>query len=487
MNNPVASFARAATPLDTLKRYLPWLVAVALFMEQLDATIINTAVPTMSASLGVAPLSLKAVLTSYALSLAVFIPISGWVADRFGTCRVFSAAISIFTVGSLLCGLSINLPMLVASRVLQGLGGAMMMPVGRLSLVRTFPRSEMLAAMNFVVIPALLGPMLGPLVGGLIVHWLPWRAIFFINLPIGLAGLWLARRYMPDYRADEPSPLDARGFLLFGSGVALLSYVLEVFGEHGLTAGPVLLLFALSLLLLAAYGLHAAKARHPVLQLRLFKVRTFAISVTGSFVTRLGVGGLPFLLPLLYQIGLGYEPWQAGLLTMPLALAAMTMKLASRPILERFGHRRVLIVNTVCLGLMISGFSQVGPGTPVAVIVTMSLVQGFFSSLQFTSMNSLAYADIDDRQASMASSITSTMQQLSMSFGVATASLVTAWFLGGIAQTDRVQLIGALHHAYLALGFVTIVSSFTFHRLKPGDGSNISNHQAEEEAESREG
>ncbi|MFI5336704.1 MAG: MFS transporter, partial [Opitutales bacterium] len=220
---PSSAFATdRSTPT---KRYLPWLVAVALFMENLDATIVNTAVPTMSASLGVQPLSLKAVLTSYTLCLAVFIPISGWMADRFGTRRVFSWAVGLFTLGSLACGLALNIPMLVAARVIQGIGGSMMTPVGRLALVRTFPKSEMLAAMNFVVIPALIGPLLGPFTGGMIVHWLPWRTIFLLNLPFGLFGLWMVRRYMPDYLDDKVAPLDGRGFLLFGSAIALFSYV----------------------------------------------------------------------------------------------------------------------------------------------------------------------------------------------------------------------------------------------------------------------
>src|SRR5450432_63117 len=221
-----------AAPTAQIKRYVPWLVAVALFMENLDSTIVNTAVPTMAANLQVAPLSLKAVLTSYTICLAVFIPISGWMADKFGTKQVFTWAVCLFTLGSLCCGLALNIPMLVASRVVQGIGGAMMTPVGRLALVRTFPKSEMLNAMNFVVIPALIGPLLGPFTGGMIVHWLPWRTIFFVNLPMGLLGLWLIKRHMPDYRADDVKPLDWIGFLLFGAGIALLAHVLEVFGEH---------------------------------------------------------------------------------------------------------------------------------------------------------------------------------------------------------------------------------------------------------------
>ena len=470
----------AATPAHTAisgetRKYLPWLVAAALFMENLDATIVNTAVPTMSASLGVAPLSLKAVLTSYTLSLAVFIPISGWMADRYGTRSIFRLAVFLFMVGSLLCGLAPNVPLLVGARILQGVGGAMMTPVGRLALLRAFPRSEMLRTMNYVVIPALLGPLLGPFTGGLIVHWTSWRVIFFLNIPLALAGLWMITRYMPDFRDDDVAPLDRTGFVLFGAGVALLSYVLEVFGEHTLPMQDIVIMLVVAGGLLAAYGWHAQRDDAPVLELSLFKVRTFRLSVIGGFATRLGVGGMPFLLPLLYQIGLGYPAWKAGLLTMPQALAAMGMKLISRPVLARLGHRNILLGNTVLLGLTMMVFTRIGPGAPVWSILLLSLAQGFFASLQFTSMNSLVYADVSDREASKAGSIASTAQQLSLSFGVAVGSLTAAWFLGHVNQNDPIETVPALHKAFITLGCITIVSSLTFWGLHSDDGNNVSN------------
>jgi EmrB/QacA subfamily drug resistance transporter len=462
--------------MDTaqIKRYLPWVVATALFMEQLDSTIVNTAVPAMAASLRVTPLSLKAVVASYILSLALFIPVSGWMADRFGTRRVFTGAVALFTFSSLLCGLAVNLPMLVAARILQGLGGAMMMPVGRLTVIRTFAKSELLVAMNFVIIPALIGPLLGPTVGGLIVHWLSWRDIFFVNLPVGVLALWLIRRYMPDYRSDTPRPLDIVGLVLFGSGTALLSWLLEVFGEHRLDPTSAAVLLLLSLGLLAGYAVHASRTTHPLLRLALFRVRTFRVSVVGGFVTRLGLGGMPFLLPLLYQLGLGMPAWQSGLMMMPMAAAAMGMKLVASRILARLGYRQVLIINTVMIGLTISGFSLLGPGTPLWAIVLLSLAQGFFNSLQFTSMNSMAYADIDAADSSMASTIASSLQQLSMSFGLAFGSIVTAWYLGDVVQTDRVALGSALYHAFLTLGGLTLLSSLSFCTLQPEDGEAVS-------------
>lgn len=456
------------------KKYLPWVVAAALFMEQLDATIVNTAVPSMAASLQVTPLSLKAVVTSYILSLAVCIPVSGWVADRFGTRRVFMTAVAIFTIASMLCGLAVNVPMLVAARILQGLGAAMMMPVGRLAIIRTFAKSELLMAMNFVIIPALIGPLLGPTVGGLIVHWLSWREIFFVNLPVGIVALWMIHRHMPDYRGDSQRPLDVIGLVLFGSGTALLSWLLEVFGEHRLDITSIAVLLMLSISLLAAYAWHARDAAYPLLRLGLFRVRTFRVSVVGGFVTRLGVGGLPFLLPLLYQLGLGLPAWQSGLLMMPTALAAMGMKLVSQRVLRRFGYKQVLVVNTVMIGATIALFATVDASTPLAVIIGLGLAQGFFNSLQFSSMNSMAYADIDTPDSSMASTISSSLQQLSMSFGLACGSLVAAWYLGDLPQTDRVALTGALHHAFLTLGAVTVLSSLSFWTLRPGDGESVS-------------
>ncbi len=461
------------------KTYLPWLVATALFMEQLDATIVNTAVPSIAASLHVTPLSLKAVVSSYILSLAVGIPVSGWLADRFGTRRVFTLAIAIFTVASVLCGLSVNVPMMVASRILQGIGGALMMPVGRLTILRTFPKSELLAAMNFVIIPALIGPLLGPTVGGLIVHWLSWHVIFFVNVPVGIAALLLAYRYMPDYRAEQVRKLDLVGLVLFGTGTAILSWLLEIFGEHQLDPVTGVLMLVLSLSLLGAYGWHASEIPFPLLRLALFRIRTFRLSVVGGFITRLGLGGLPFLLPLLYQIGLGLPAWQSGMLMMPAAVAAMGMKLISAKVLGRFGYRQVLIVNTILIGVTIALFSLVTPGTHFAWIVLLGLMQGFFNSLQFSSMNSLAYADVDSGDSSMASTISSSLQQLSMSFGLAAGTLITAWFLGGVPQTEPALVTSALHRAFLTLAVLTALSSLTFWGLHRSDGESISKGAAD--------
>src|SRR5271165_281699 len=356
---PLIATPSSSYPSEVSRRLLPWLIAVAFFMESLDTTILNTAVPAVSAALHVAPLSMKAVLASYTLALAVFIPISGWMADRFGTRRVFASAIGMFTLGSFLCGLCTNIHLLVACRILQGCGGAMMLPVGRLTLVRTFAKSELIRAMGFVAVPGLIGPMLGPLLGGLIIGYFHWSIIFFVNIPIGLAGLYMVYRHLPNYRAAQNFPLDIIGLVLFGTGISLLSYVLEVFGEHSLSAREIGGLLAISAALLAAYGLHSVGTSHPLLQLGLIRIRTFRVSVSGNFFTRLGIGGLPFLLPLLYQVGLGFSPIASGLMIMPQALAAMSLKPVLPGILQRYGYRRVLIANTLMLGVMLMLFSTI--------------------------------------------------------------------------------------------------------------------------------
>ncbi len=454
------SRAPSDTPLTgTAKRLLPWLVAVGFFMESLDTTILNTAVPAIAHALKVPPLSMKAVLASYTLSLAVFIPISGWMANRFGTRRVFASAIGIFTLGSFLCGISSNIHWLVACRVLQGCGGAMMLPVGRLTMVRAFAKSELIAAMSFVAIPGLVGPMLGPLIGGAIIGYFHWSVIFFVNIPIGLCGLYMVYKHLPNYRERRNFPLDIVGLVLFGSGVGLLSYVLEVFGETTLSGREIVGLLVVSAALLGAYALNTERTPHPLLRLGLLRLRTFRVAVTGNLFTRLGIGGIPFLLPLLYQVGLGYTPIQSGLLIMPQAFAAMSLKLAMPKILEKLGYRRVLIVNTILLGLMIFLFAAIDTGTPVWSIVLLAFTYGFLSSLQYTSMNTLAYADVDEGEASGASTIASTVQQMAVSFGVAAASLAAAIFIPEHLHATSPEMIRGIHLAMLMLGALTIAST----------------------------
>jgi MFS family permease len=319
--------------------------------------------------------------------------------------------------------------------------------------------------------------MLGPVAGGLIVGYLHWRVIFFVNIPIGLVGLLMVYIHLPDYREEQPAPLDVSGFLLFGAGIGLLSYVLEVFGEHTLNAGEILTMLAISVLLLAGYGFRASKARFPLLLLKLFGVRTFRAAVSGSFFTRLGIGGIPFLFPLLYQVGLGFTPIQSGLLLMPQAIAAMSLKPMMPAILARMGYRAVLVSNTVIIGLLILLFATIGAGTPVWLIAIQTFCFGFFTSLQYTSMNTLVYADVTEEQTSSASTIASTMQQMSISFGIATASLVTAFFVPDRFHSSPLEMIHGIHRAFLVMGGLTIVSTVIFADLRSEDGDKVSQHQ----------
>jgi|SRR5580698_9364866 EmrB/QacA subfamily drug resistance transporter len=466
--------APSSEPSEASRKLLPWLVAVAFFMESLDTTILNTAVPAIADALGVAPLSMKAVLASYTLSLAVFIPISGWMADRFGTRRVFASAIGIFTLGSLLCGISGNIHLLVAFRIVQGMGGAMMVPVGRLTLVRAFPKSELIRIMSFVSIPALIAPMLGPIAGGLIVGYMHWRVIFFLNIPIGLVGLVMVYLHLPDYREEATHPLDVVGLILFGSGIALLSYVLEVFGEHTLSVREITGMLALSALLLSGYWLHARGLLFPLLQLKLFAIRTFRAAVNGGLFTRLGIGGVPFLLPLLYQTGLGFTPIQSGLLIMPQAVAAMSMKTIMKRLLGTLGYRGVLVSNTLIIGVLLALFTTIGAHTPAWYIVVLAFFYGGFTSLQYTSMNTLVYSDIAEHDTSAASTIASTMQQLAISFGVAVAGITTAFFLPSSSFTNAAEMIRGIHKAFWVLAALTVASTSVFASLRRDDGEAVS-------------
>ena len=470
-------FTENPAPADPATRMLPWLVAVAFFMESLDTTILNTAVPAVAAALHVGPLAMKAVLASYTLSLAVFIPISGWMADRFGTRRVFASAIGLFTFGSLLCGLCSNIHLLVGCRVIQGMGGAMMVPVGRLTLVRSFAKADLLRVMSFVSVPALVAPMLGPVAGGLIVDYAHWRVIFFLNIPIGLLGLVMVYLHLPDFREKDVHPLDFVGLVLFGSGIALLSYVLEVFGEHQLSGGEMTGLLVLSAALLAAYWVHARQLQFPLLNLHLFDVRTFRVAVNGSFFTRLGIGGVPFLLPLLYQTGLGYTPVQSGLLIVPQAVAAMGMKAILRKLLADIGYKGVLISNTLAIGSLLILLTSIRLHTSAVQIVAIAFFYGACTSLQYTTMNTLVYADVEEKDASGASSIASTMQQMSISFGVAFAGLATAFFVPGAAYSTSALMIAGIHKAFFCLGALTLVSTAVFAGLQRGDGDNVREHK----------
>ncbi len=447
------------------KQRLLWLVAIGFFMQTLDATIINTALPAMAASLGESPLRMQSVVVAYSLTMAMLIPASGWLADRFGTRRVFMLAIALFTLGSLLCALSRGLGPLVASRVLQGLGGALLLPVGRLAVLRTFPRGEFLQAMSFVAIPGLIGPLLGPTLGGWIVEFTTWHWIFLINLPVGLIGLAATRLFMPDAHVERPARFDLGGYLLLAFGMVAISLGIEGASELGLRQGGTLVLVVFGFAALVVYWLHAARHATPLFSPHLFGVRTLSVGLLGNLFCRLGSGAMPYLIPVSLQLSLGYSPLHAGLMMLPTALAGMAMKRVAAPLILRFGYRHVLVANTAIIGLLMASFALAAPGEPVWVRVLQLVAFGAFNSLQFTAMNTITLKDLDDASASSGNSLLSMVQMLAMSLGVAAAGAVLAGFTNAFGGADAGATLEAFRATFVAMGLVTLASAAIFWQL----------------------
>lgn len=441
-------------------------------MEALDTTIINTAIPAMSRSLDVNPIDLKIALISYLLSLAIFIPISGWMADKFGIKKVFMGAITIFTLSSLWCGFTHNLLELVIARTMQGIGGSMMLPVGRLIIVRTFQRHELIVQMSRVVIVGALGMMLGPMLGGVITHLVSWRWIFWVNIPVGIITLMMIQHWFVDEPPQPVPPLDKLGFVLFGTGLAALIFGLSAISENNVTNSNAFLIIIISILLLILYAWHSRKKKHPIVKTELLISRTFRISVVGNLFGRVGFGGVPFLVPLLLQIGLGYSAQTSGFLLAPTAIGVLLVKPFSIHVLRLFGYKKLLMINTILVGLSLWSFTLVNTHTPIMVIGCLTFLFGFLISQQYSSMNSLAYADIEKKDLSSATSIMSTVQQLSQSFGVALAAIFINFF--SLESKENFGLTTPVfHYTFFALGIITFFSIVIFIRLKSTDGHEL--------------
>ena len=461
-------------------RIVPLIVASALFMETLDMTVIATALPTIAHTLGVNPLHLSLAITSYLLGLAVFIPLSGWMADRFGARHVFRAAIVVFTLGSVLCGLSNSMFELVGARLLQGAGGAMMVPVGRLVLLRTIPKSELVAAMAYVTVPALIGPVLGPPLGGFIVTYGSWRWIFFINVPVGILGFFLVNRYIANIREPETPSLDFYGWVIAALGLACLLFGFETAGRGILPRPAVVTLLASGAAFVLLYLRHARRVAHPVLDLSLFRIATFRASLVGGFLTRTSIGALPFLLPLLLQLGFGLSAFRSGCITLTGALGAIAIKPFASPVLRRYGFRAVLIANSLISALLIALIALIGPLTPVALIALLLIVAGFFRSLQMTAVNTLGYADMSEIAMSRATTLASVAQQFAMSVGVGAAALILhlALVLRGAEQV----VAGDFPPAFLAVALITASAALIFLPLRRDAGGSVSGHMRAVEA-----
>jgi EmrB/QacA subfamily drug resistance transporter len=452
-------------------RVVPMIVAVSLFMENLDSTVISTSLPAIARAIGTNPLALKLAVTSYLLSLAIFIPASGWTADRFGPRNVFRIAIGVFILGSIGCAASHSLEQFVFARIVQGMGGAMMTPVGRLILVRSIDKSLLLNAMSLVTVPALIGPICGPPLGGFLTTYASWHWIFLINVPIGLLGIVLASRFIPNLRVEHHDPFDFLGFILSGLGIGGLAFGLSVLGLDFLPFGIVAALLIVGAISTTAYVIHAGRCPAPILDLSLFKLPTFRASVIGGFLFRLGVGALPFLLPLLLQIGFGLSPFQSGLITFTSALGSLFMKAAVSSVVRRFGYRDVLLYNALISSLFLAACATFVPGVPFSVMIAILLSGGFFRSLQFTSINTIAYAEIPPEKMSRATTMVAVAQQLSLSTGVAAGALVVEITLRLKGSTT----MGAADFppAFIAISLLAASAALVFFQLKPDAGEEL--------------
>jgi len=454
---------------------IPLIVACALFMENMDSTVIATSLPAIAADLEVNPLALKLALTAYLISLAVFIPISGWVADRYGSRTVFAWAIGVFMTGSLLSAASSTLPAFVGARFLQGIGGAMMVPVGRLVLMRSIPKSEYIAALSFLTMPALLGPIIGPALGGAITVFAHWRWIFLINIPISIVGLILVLRYIPNHREPSVPVFDLTGFMLAGAGLALLMLGLSSLGGHLMSVTSTLGVIGAGILLLSGYLVHARRTEHPVIDLRLLKLPTFRNGVVGGSLFRIGMGASPFLLPLLLQLGFGMDPLQSGLLTCAGAVGALFMKTMTLRILRRWGFRRVLLVNALAASVGLAVCAMFSAATPHVVIFLVLLVSGCLRSLQFTALQAIQFADTTQAAMSQATSLSSMSQRLAQSLGIAIGAYVLqlASDIGGHSEIVAADFVPA----FLAMAAISAASILFHRRLAPGAGTELSGHR----------
>jgi EmrB/QacA subfamily drug resistance transporter len=461
--------ARAGTSI------IPLIVACSLFMEQLDSTIIATALPTIARSLDEDPLRLNLAITCYLLSLAIFIPLSGWMADRFGARTVFRAAIGVFMVGSILCGLSNSLWGFVVSRMIQGMGGAMMSPVGRFVMLRAVPKADLMRAMIVVTTPAMLGPVFGPPLGGFIVTYFSWRWIFFLNVPIALLGILLVTLFVDNLREDNIRPIDWPGFALTGIGLSCLIFGFEIAGRGGLPGSIVAAMIAIGIACIAIYVWHAKRTAFPVIDLRLLEIPTFRIGVTGGTLTRMGIGALPFLLPMMLQLGFGYSPIVSGLLTFASAAGALTNRLAATAIIRRYGYRNTLLFNAFLTSALLGVNALWRPGTPVMLIFGVLLFGGFFRSLQFNTLQTVAYAEVPPAQMSSATTVASMVQQLGNGFGVALAALLLQLALAwrGSSAPDLLDF----RFVFAAVTALSLTSILFYLPLAKDAGTEVSGHR----------
>ncbi|MER8751499.1 DHA2 family efflux MFS transporter permease subunit [Mesorhizobium sp. M1050] len=459
----------------TNARRVALIVAIAFFMQLLDSTIISTSLPQMGASFGVSAVAMSIGITAYMLIMAVFVPLSGWLADRFGARNIFLLAIILFTLASLACAFSQDLSQFVAARVVQGLGSALMTPVGRILVLRNASKSELINATALITWPALFAPVVGPVLGGFITTTLSWHWNFFINIPLGVIGLALVARFIPGDREANPKPLDWPGFVLTSAGLALLLYGLERIAHPEDGVLPTAALIAAGIVIGWLAVRHLRRAPHPLLDLSSFKVLTFAIStLAAGTIFRVAINATPFLLPLLFQVGFGLSPVDAGMMILAYFLGNLGMKTVTTPTLRRFGFRSVLVVNGLIASAAIIACAAISPQTPQALVIVLMLIAGLSRSMQFTALNTLAFADIDAAQRSSAATLSSMLQQVAMLFGVAVAAAVLN--LSQIARDRPALDLVDFRIAFLVIGAIGLVAALRFLALPAGAGAEVSGH-----------
>lgn len=454
------------------ERFLPLVTAVAMFMQSLDGTILNTSLPSIAADMSYSPLEMQSVIVSYTLTLALFIPLSGWLSDKYGTRKMFMFAVFLFTLGSLFCALSVDLLTLNLSRILQAIGASMMVPIARLAILYQYPRSELLKIMNYITIPGLLGLVVGPSLGGFLSDNLSWHWIFLVNLPVGIIGIILAYKIMPNYK-NTVGKFDFLGLLYFSLALVFITLAMEI-SSVGINHYTLILgLVFLAGLLFALYYRHFKKTAKPIIDLNLFKIRTLRIGLIGSLITRFGISGLPFLLPLMMQVGFGFSASKSGMMLLPSALTTIAVKPWIPKLVKKFGYRTILMSNTLFLAAIIFVFSFMEKDTPLMYYILLMIAYGAFTSIQMTSMNTISLSDLNDNQASGGNSLLTIMQQLSVSFGISIAALILAFYKD---QMDfyHGDLVSAFHYTLITLAGLTALSSLTFTKLKRNDGENLS-------------
>jgi len=457
---------------SSFERYLPLVTAVAMFMQSLDGTILNTSLPSIANDMNYSPLEMQSVIVSYTLTLALFIPLSGWMSDKFGTKKMFIFAVFLFTLGSLFCALSVDLLTLNLSRILQAIGGSMMVPIARLAILYQYPRNQLLKIMNYITIPGLLGPVIGPSLGGFLSDNFSWHWIFLVNLPVGILGMILAWKIMPNYK-NTVGKFDILGLVYFSLALVFITLAMELSSVGINHYSLILALVFFAGLLFVLYYKHFRKTEKPIINLNLFKIRTLRIGLIGSLITRFGISGLPFLLPLMMQVGFGFSASKAGMMLLPSALTTIAVKPWIVKIVKHFGYRKVLISNTLFLAAIIFVFSFMRKDTPLMYYILLMIAYGAFTSIQMTAMNTISLSDLNDDQASGGNSLLAVMQQLSISFGISIAALILAFYKD---QMDfyHGDLVTAFHLTLITLAILTAVSSLTFTKLKSNDGHKLS-------------